>query len=126
MTADEPSIFENLNQYMKTRLMMVSAVVFRRSSWDEWTYGHEKLLGVILWHYEAKKENRFKYSKVLKRYAYGRTQNYKLLKGILDQNILVKQGNGYYTFPEEYKSLIDKALEVLKTVDRLGNPKEGE
>jgi hypothetical protein len=124
MTADEPSIFENLSSYMRVRLMMASAIVFRVSSWNEWTYGHEKLLGVILWNYETKKERKFKYSKLLKKYAYGRTQNYKLLKAILEKNILVKQGNGYYTFSEKYQPLIDKIIDNLKTIDRLGNQKE--
>lgn len=126
MTADEPTIFENLSSYTRARLMMASAVVFRKSDWDKWTYGHEKLLGVILWHYESKKEKRFKYSKLLKRYAYGRTQNYKLLKGILDRHILVKQGNGYYTFPEKYHTLIEQVFNSLKTIDKLGSQKEGE
>lgn len=124
MTADEPAIFENMNPYTKARLMMASAIIFRRSSWKDWSYGHEKLLGVILWNYENRKEKKFKYSKVLKRDAYGRTQNYKLLKGILDRKILVKKGNGYYAFSEEYQELLDKVLESLKAIDKLGKPKE--
>lgn len=106
--------------------MIASAIVFRSSSWHNWSYGHEKLLGVVLWHYETKKENNFKYSKLLKRHAYGRTQNYKLLKGILERNILVKQGNGYYAFPEKYQDLINKILDALKYIDKLGTPKEAE
>ncbi|UCG07347.1 MAG: hypothetical protein JSV83_01450, partial [Desulfobacterales bacterium] len=88
MTADEPSIFESFGSYMRARLMIASAIVFRRSEWDEWTYGHEKLMGVILWYCKAEKQYEFKYSRLLKRYAYGRTQNYKLLKEIVDKNIL--------------------------------------
>lgn len=88
MTADEPAIFENLTPYMQTRLMLASAVIFRESKMQAWTHGHEKLVGVILWNFESKKENAFKYSRVLKRYAYGRTQNYKLLKPIVDNKIL--------------------------------------
>ena len=68
MTADEPSIFQNLSPYMRAKLMMASAIVFRRSNWKHWTYGHEKLLGVILWHYETKKEKEFKYNKLLKKH----------------------------------------------------------
>jgi len=124
MTADEPTAFQNLSPYMKARLMIVSAIVFRKSRWNNWSYGHEKLIGVVLWNYETKKENRFKYSKLLKRYAYGRTQNYKLLKSIVERKILVKQGNGYYTFPEKYRDLIDDVLEAIKTLDRLGYPDE--
>ena len=124
MTADEPSIFENLSPYMKARLMVASAIIFRKSNWKDWTYGHEKLLGVVIWHYEAKKERKFKYSKLLKRHAYGRTQNYKLLKGILERSILLQEGNGYYAFSERYQDLIDKILEALKGIDKLGNPTE--
>lgn len=125
MTADEPSIFENLNSYMRARLMIASAIIFRKSNWQNWTYGHEKLLGVVLWHYETKKERRFKYSKLLKRYAYGRTQNYKLLREILGRKILVSQGNGCYEFSPKYHDLIDKIFSELGEIDRIGKP-EGE
>ena len=124
MAAEEPFIFQRLNPYMKSRLMIVSSIIFRKSGWDEWSYGHEKLIGVVLWNYETKKEKRFKYNRLFKRYAYGRTQNYKLLRGIIDKNILLKEGNGYYTFPEEYQNLIDQILEVIKILDRLGKPNE--
>jgi hypothetical protein len=126
MTADEPSIFDDLNSYMKARLMIASAIIFRRSNWKDWTYGHEKLLGVIIWHYEYKREKTFKYSKVLRRYAYGRAQNYKLLRGILERNILINEGNGYYTFGREYQEVFDKILDILKAIDKLGTPKEDE
>ena len=122
MTADEPSIFENLTPYMRTRLMMASVVIFRKSQMPNWSHGHEKLVGVVLWHYENRKEKRFKYSKLLKRYAYGRTQNYKLLRPIVEQKILVSQGNGYYSFAPEYENLLDRILSEMKSIDRLGNP----
>jgi len=125
MTADEPSIFQNLSPYAKTRLMMASAVVFRISDWKEWTHGHEKLLGVVLWHYETKKESRFKYSKLLKRYAYGRTQNYKLLREIVGRKILRKEGNGYYKFSEKYQGILENIFEVMKTADKLKTPTGG-
>lgn len=122
MTADEPSIFENLTPYLRTRLMMASAVIFRKSKLQEWTHGHEKLIGVVLWDYETRKEKRFKYSKVLKKYAYGRTQNYKLLRPIVEQKILVSQGNGYYAFAPEYQDLVEKISSEMKNLDQIGSP----
>ena len=104
--------------------MIASSIVFRESKWEDWTYGHEKILGVVLWHYETKKAERFKYNRLLKKHGYGRTQNYKLLKGILESKILVRQNNGYYAFSKEYKNLIDTALNSLKILDRLRKTKE--
>ena len=121
MTTDQPSIFENLSPYMRTRLMLASAIIFRQSKWSDWTHGHAKLIGVVLWNYEKTRDNRFKYSKLLKRYAYGRTQNYFLLKPIVERQILIKQGNGYYTFRDDYQSLIEEIMETLKIIDQLGN-----
>jgi hypothetical protein len=126
MTADDPSVFENIGAYMRARLMIASAIIFRKSGWNEWTYGHEKLMGVILWYCEAEKQCNFKYSKVLKRYAYGRTQNYKLLKEIVDRNILIRQPNGYYIFPRSYRELIEQIFEELKNLDRIGIQEKGE
>ena len=119
MTADEPSLFENLAPYMQTRLMLASAVIFRESRMQAWTHGHEKLVGVILWNYETRREKAFKYSRVLKRYAYGRTQNYKLLKPIVDQKILISQGNGRYAFSPEYQELIEQIFTRMKDIDLL-------
>jgi len=126
MTADEPEIFKNMTPYMRTRLMMASAILFRLSDWKEFSYGHEKLLGVVLWQYENKKEIRFKYNKLFKKQAYGRTQNYVLLKPIVEKNILFKEGNGYYRFPEKYHPLLGKILEILKLADNLKDGMEGE
>jgi len=103
---------------------MASATVFRKSGWKEWTYGHEKLIGVVLWNYESKGEKRFKYSKLLKRQAYGRTQNYKLLKAIVRVKILKSQGNGYYEFSEKYQDMIEKVFDAITILDKLGSPKE--
>jgi len=125
MTADEPTIFQEFGPYFRARLMITAAIIFRKSRWEDWTYGHEKLMGVILWHYETKNQPKFKYSKLLKRHAYGRTQNYKLLKGIVDKGILIREPNGYYTFPYRYRVLIEKIFAEMKNLDRLGNP-EGE
>jgi len=126
MTADDPSLFEQFEPYMRARLMIAAAIIFRKSDWNKWTYGHEKLMGVILWYCEAEKQYKFKYSRLLKRYAYGRTQNYKLLSAIVNRNILVRQPNGYYTFSEEYKELIAKIFEELKNLDIIGIPKKEE
>jgi hypothetical protein len=122
MTSDEPWIFENLGSYLKARLMIASAIIFRKSGWRDWTYGHEKLIGVVLWHCERRGEKRFKYSGLLKRYAYGRTQNYKLLRPIVERNILIKQGNGYYAFAEKYQELIDEISDLLRILDKVGDP----
>jgi hypothetical protein len=122
MTADQPSIFENLSPYMRTRLMMASAVILRKSLLQDWTHGHEKLIGVILWDYEMRKEKGFKYSKVLKKHAYGRTQNYKLLRIIVERKILISQGNGYYTFAPEYQDLVEKISSEMKNLDQIGSP----
>ena len=126
MTADDPAVFEQFEPYMRSRLMIAAAIIFRTSKWQKWTYGHEKLMGVILWHCEEKKQYTFKYSRLLKRYAYGRTQNYKLLRDIVDRNILIRQPNGHYIFPKTYQELIDRIFWELKNLDRIGEPeKEG-
>ena len=124
MTADEPTIFQEFSPYMKARLMIASAILFRHSRWENWTYGHEKLLGIALFHFETKKERRFKYSKLLKKYAYGRTQNYKLLKAICETKILVREGNGYYSFSPDYQGVIQEIMEALKMIDKIGAPRK--
>jgi hypothetical protein len=106
MTLDDPSLFQNLPPYMRTRLMMAASIIFRNSDLKDWTYGHEKLLGIVLWNYEYNKEISFKYSRLFKRHAYGRSHNYILLKKIIEKKILVKDGNGFYSFDEKYYSLI--------------------
>jgi hypothetical protein len=121
MSNEEPSIFQIFPAYMKLRLMFASAILFRISGWKDWSYGHAKLFGVVLWNYEIKEENSFKYSRLLKRHAYGRTQNYKLLRGIVERNILKPEGNGYYSFSEKNQKLIKKILKALKNIDRIGN-----
>ena len=124
MTSDDPAIFQDIPQYMRTRLMLASSIVFRESKWEDWTYGHEKLFGVVIWHYETKKAENFKYNKLLKKHGYGRTQNYKLLKGILERKILVRQNNGYYTFSKRCKNLIDRVLEFIKSGDSIRNSED--
>lgn len=122
MTKDEPGQFDYFGQYMKTRLMMAAAVIFRRSGWKDWTYGHEKLMAIILWHFELNGQTVFKYSKLLKRHAYGRTQNYSLLKGIVEQRILIQQGNGRYEIPEQFHDTLKQAFEKISELDRIGDP----
>ena len=119
MTNDDPSIFQNLPPYMRMRLMMAAAIIFRNSDLKNWTYGHQKLLGIVLWNYEKKREKSFKYSKLFKRHAYGRTHNYKLLKKILEEKILVKEGNGIYAFEKKYHTLIEQIFTGLKALDRI-------
>ena len=104
--------------------MMASAIIFRKSGWNGWSYGHEKLVGVILWNFEAQKEKGFKYSRLLKKHACGRTQNYKLLREIVERKILESHGHGYYKFPEKYQKLIDQIFKSIKDFDKLGDPNE--
>jgi hypothetical protein len=119
MTSTDPAMFQNLPPYMRARLMMAAAIIFRNSDFKSWSYGHEKLLGIVLWNYEKKREKRFKYAKLFKRHAYGRTHNYILLKKILEEDILVKEGNGFYAFTKQYHDLIEQIFIGIKNLDKI-------
>jgi len=113
----EPRLFKGLNGYVKQRQVMASAVVFKAYGWQGWQIGHAKLYGILLWHYETKKQTSFKYSKILKKLGYRRTHNYRLMKGIVENNLLVKKGNGCYCFTFSGMSVIEKILRVIKELD---------
>ena len=117
MIEREPGLFKTLDPYTRQRQVMASAVVFKAYGWYEWQPGHAKLFGTLLWHYETKKQTSFKYSKILKKLGYRRTHNYRLLKAIVENNLLVKKGNGRYCFTFSGMSVIEKILRVMKQLD---------
>ena len=115
----EPRLFKGLDQYVRQRQVMASAVVFKAYGWHGWQIGHAKLYGILLWHYETKKQTSFKYSRMLKKLGYRRTHNYRLLKGIVENNLLVKKGNGCYCFTFSGMSVIEKMLSVIRELDMI-------
>jgi hypothetical protein len=124
MTEREPQLFKNWSGYMRQRQAMASAVIFKNHGWYKWEVGHAKLYGILLWHYEMKKQTRFKYSKTLKMQGYRRTHNYRLLKAILEKELLQKEGSGYYSFAVSEVKVIEKVLSLIKGLDMIGNKKE--
>lgn len=124
MTEREPKLFKNWSGYMRQRQVMASAVIFKNHGWYKWQVGHAKLYGILLWHYEMKKQTRFKYSKTLKMQGYRRTHNYRLLKAILEKELLQKEGSGYYSFAVSEVKVIEKVLSLIKGLDMIGNETE--
>jgi hypothetical protein len=120
----EPGLFKGLKEYIKQRQVMASAVVFKAHDWQEWQIGHAKLYGILLWHYESKKQTSFKYGKILKKLGYRRTHNYRLLKGIVENNLLVKEGNGCYCFTFAGMRVIEKVLSVMREFDMIKSEAE--
>ncbi len=116
----EPGLFKGLNEYVKQRQVMASAVVFKAHDWQEWQIGHAKLYGILLWHYESKKQTSFKYGKILKKLGYRRTHNYRLLKAIVEKKILCKEGNGRYSLATSEIETIEKVLGLIKQLDNVG------
>ena len=121
MVEGEPKLFRKWDPYMKVRQVTASAVIFRNHAWFRWQQGHAKLFGVLLWDYETKGNKRFKYNKTLKRYGYQRTHNYRLLKEIIDNNLLVKEGNGYYSFTEPELEVIRRVVARIKELDKIAS-----
>jgi len=119
MTEREPKLFKNCDQYTRQRQVMASAVIFRNHGWYQWQVGHAKLYGILLWHYEMKRQTRFKYSKTLKTQGYRRTHNYRLLKTIVEKKLLLKEGNGYYNLNLSEIKVIDKILALIKQLDMI-------
>ena len=126
MTEREPLIFRNWNEFMKIRQMRVSSIIFKNRGWYKWQEGHAKLYGILIWHYEMKKQTRFKYSKTLKKQGYQRTHNYRLLKAIVEKDLLCKEGNGYYSFKLTELQLMQKAIPLIKELDMIENKKGAE
>ncbi len=123
MTRKEPNLFKNWSAYMRQRQVMASAVIFKNHGWYQWEPGHAKLFGILLWHYEAKKQTRFKYSRLLKKQGYRRTHNYRLLRKILENKLLKREQNGYYSLPVSETKTIRKVLSLIKELDAIGNKK---
>ena len=123
----EPMLFKKWkNGYASQRQVMASAVIFKNQGWNKWQIGHAKLYGILLWHYEKEKQTTFKYSKTLKIQGYRRTHNYRLLRTILEEELLQKEGNGYYSFAPSKIKIIEKVLMIFKELDMIGNKKEVE
>ncbi len=126
MVKREPKLFQNWSQYMRQRQVMASAVMFKNHGWYGWEVGHAKLYGILLWHYETKKHARFKYSRTLRKQGYRRTHNYRLLSRIVENNLLRREGNGYYSFAPSEIQVVERVLSLIKELDKIGNEKEGE
>lgn len=108
---------------MKFRQIMASAVIFKNHGWVQWQIGHAKLFGILLWDYETKRNTKFKYSDVLKKQGYRRTHNYRLLKAIVENHVLQRDGNGYYSFKIQELRMIKRTLVILKELDMIGKNK---
>lgn len=122
----QPKLFKKCDEYTRQRQVMASAVIFKNHGWYKWQVGHAKLYGILLWYYEMKKQTTFKYSKTLKTQGYGRTHNYRLLRTIVEKELLQKEGNGYYSFTASKIRVIEKVLPLIKELDMIGNKKEVE
>ena len=124
MIEREPELFKNWCSYMKLRQVMASAALFRDQGWTDWHMGHAKLFGIVLWNYETKKIKKFRYCHTLKRQGYGRTHNYRLLKELVENNFLTKEGNGYYSLVCENLESLEKVLLVIRELDMIDSGKK--
>ena len=121
MVEREPEIFKNWDPYMKVRQIMGSAVIFKNHGWTDWQGGHAKLFGILLRDFETKKRWKFKYNTDLKKRGYRRTHNYRLLHKLIKNNLLQKEGNGYYSFNLNQLKLIKGVVLALREMDGFGN-----
>jgi len=119
MASGEPKLLETWDPYTKARQVVGSAIIFNNRGWTNWKQGHAKLFGIMLWEYETKKRSKFKYNKALKKVGYGRTHNYRLLKGIMEHNLLKKQGGGHYSFPLRTLRMMREIVLLLKEIDAM-------
>ena len=126
MTGVKPQLFKRLDVYTRIRDMRASAMVFESHGWYKYEEGHTRLFGALLWHYEGYKQTRFKYSEVLKKLGYQRTHNYRLLKSMVENDILKKEGDGYYGFTLSVIQLIEKVLCSIRQQDMMRNKKEAD
>ena len=53
----------------------------------------------------------------LKKKGYRRTHNYRLLKSLVEQNLIRKEGDGYYSFPESELEIIKNAITAMRQLD---------
>jgi hypothetical protein len=110
MSLKEPAIFQTWKPFLRIRQMVIAAAFFKAIGWENFNYGHAKIFGIILWHYEGTKDLSFNYSVLLRKNAYGKTQNYALLKILIEKDIIERKRNGSYQICEEHEKL---AIEIL-------------
>lgn len=124
MVGTEPQLFKDWGPYMKIRQTMIASAVFNSNGWMDWQPGHAKLFSVFIWLLKTKRTSKFKYSKSLMKLGYRRTQNYKLLNEIIEQEIIEKHGKGYYSIPADNIELISKTCDIIKEIDKLQKTEE--
>lgn len=119
MVEGEPNLFRNWEPYMKVRQVAASGAIFINHGWFNWQMGHARLFGVLLWDYERNGKRKFKYNKTLKKHGYRRTHNYRLLSTMIENKVLKKDGNGYYSFTSD-TALLKKVLTAVRELDTIG------
>ena len=119
MVSGEPKLFKAWDPYTKERQVIASAIIFNNRGWTNWQGGHAKLFGTLLWEYETKNRCKFKYSQTLKKQGYARTHNYRLLKALIEHDLLKKEGSGYYSFPFRTLRMIREIVLLLKEMDAM-------
>lgn len=119
MGSNDPMLFRGWNAYMRLRQTMASSIVLNSSGWDTWNVSHAKVLAVFLWEYEGNKVNEFRYNKVLRKHAYRRTHNYKLLNDLLKSSVLLKAGRGTYSLNDKSLKIAEKATAFMKQADHI-------
>jgi hypothetical protein len=117
MSFKEPGMYEGWEPYLRIRQMMIASIIFRNIGWKDFDYGHAKIFGIILWHYECTKNLNFKYCQLLRREGYGKTQNYALLKDLLDKGVLERKKNGLYEIYDKHICRINTILESFKSLN---------
>ncbi len=125
MVEGEPKLFRNWDPYMKMRQEAAAAIIFKSHGWSQWQTGHARLFGVLLWDYEIRRKRRFKYSKVLKKQGYQRSHNYRLLRQIIENNLLQKEGKGYYAFTVRQSATIREVIAVMREMDKISGKTPG-
>ncbi len=122
MVEKEPELFRNFEPYMKARQVAASGAIFINHGWFNWQMGHARLFGVLLWDYERNGKRKFKYNKTLKKHGYRRTHNYRLLSAMVENKVLKKHGNGYYSFISD-TVLLKKVMTAVRELDTIGKIK---
>jgi hypothetical protein len=116
MSFKEPSMYKGWEPFLRIRQMMIASIIFRNIGWKGFDYGHAKIFGIILWHYECTKNPNFRYCELLRREGYGKTQNYTLLKDLLDRGILERQKNGLYEICKDHCCKIENIVASVKNL----------
>ena len=121
MVDRDPILFRGWNAYMKHRQIMVSSIVLKSSGWTDWNTSHAKLLAVLLWDYEGRKVNGFRYNEILKKKGYQRTHNYRLLNELVKKAVLIRDEKGLYSIRDESLEIAEQAFAFMKGADNIGN-----